>query len=305
MIKSTTRKRAKSLRFSHNYTESISLVSNKKILGYINDLITFLNKKIGKENIISVMLFGSNTYANDASKISDCDLLVILSDNISDSKIKSLEKFFSELEIKHELRARQNSLINTVVQVIEKSTGMYISHFITRKSHWFAKKFAKIFRVNRIFAYLFAPRNLVLKSMISSSEIILGKDLRYINDDLSITSFGMIKSIILNLFISIFAILFDPIYDKSLKYELEAIKWSLKASNIYLFNDTCELKKMANRFVKLNKNSKGLASFFKRFLYLRNLPIKRSFGYSFLAPINILKIHMLGLSYKKLIKDKR
>jgi len=305
LIKSTIKERGKSPQFSHNYTRNISLVSNKKILGYINDLITFLNKKIGKENIISVLLFGSNTYANDTSKISDVDLLIILSDNISDSKIKSLEKFFSELELKHGLRVENNNLLNTVIRVIEKSTGMYISHFITRKKHWLAKKFAKIFRVNRTFAYLFAPRNLVLKSMISSSKIILGKDLRYIDNDLTIHSFGMIKSIILNLFISIFAIIFDPIYDKSLKYELEAIKWSLKASNIYLFNDTCELKKMADRFVKLNNNSKGLASFFKRFLYLRSLPIRRSFGYSFLAPINILKIHMLGLSYKKLIKDKR
>lgn len=299
MVKSTTKKRQK---FS---LKSIEKISNQKVIGYIYDLIRFLKKKVGSDKIISVILFGSNTYLNDTSKISDCDILVILSDDISDDQINSLEKYFFELEIKHELNIKPKNFLDSVLKIIEKSTGMYVSHFVTRKSYWLTKKFAKIFRVNRIFAYMFAPRNIVIKSMISSSIILLGDDLRYIDNEIAINSFGMIKSILLNLIISFFSIGFGLIYKNTLKYELEAIKWSLKASNFYLFNDTCELNKMMKRFVKLSNKSKSLISFFKRFIYLRHHPNRRSFGYSFLTPLNIIRIHNLGLSYKKLIKDKK
>ncbi len=299
MVKSTTKKRRK---FS---LKSIEKISNQKVIGYINDLIRFLKKKVGSDKIISVILFGSNTYLNDTSKISDCDILVILSDDISDTEINSLEKYFFELEIKHELNIKPKNFLDSVLKIIEKSTGMYVSHFVTRKSYWLTKKFAKIFRVNRIFAYMFAPRNIVIKSMISSSIILLGEDLRYIDNEITITSFGMIKSILLNLIISVFSIGFGLFYKNNLKYELEAIKWSIKASNFYLFNDTCEISKTIKRFIKLSNQNKLLISFFKRFLYLRHHPNRRSFGHFFLTPINILKIHILGLSYKKLIKDKK
>ncbi len=305
MVKSTTRKGIRREIFSPEDIKKIPSLSNQRILGYINDLIRFLNKKIGLDNIKSIILFGSIVNANDVSKISDCDLLIILSDDISDAKINSLEKYFFELEIKHKLNIKPNDFLGSILKIIEKSTGMYVSHFVTRKSHWLAQKFAKVFRVNRIFAFLFAPRNIVLKNMINSSIILLGEDLRYIDDEISIDSFGMIKSIILNLVISIFSIGFGLIYKNTLKYELEAIKWSLKASNFYLFNDSCELNKIIKRFVKLSNKSNSLFSFFNRFIYLRNHPTKTSFGYSFLTPINILRIHNLGLSYKKLIKDKK
>ncbi|MBA7651737.1 hypothetical protein ES703_59556 [subsurface metagenome] len=195
MVKSKTKKRQK---FS---LKSIEKISNQKVIGYINDLIRFLKKKVGSDKIISVILFGSNTYLNDTSKISDCDILVILSDDITGTEINSLEKYFFELEIKHELNIKPKNFLDSVLKIIEKSTGMYVSHFVTRKSYWLSKKFAKIFRVNRIFAYMFAPRNIVIKSMISSSIILLGEDLRYIDNDITITSFGMIKSILLNLII--------------------------------------------------------------------------------------------------------
>lgn len=299
MVKSTIKKR-------RNFSlKSIEKISNQKVIGYINDLIRFLKKKVGSDKIISVILFGSNTYLNDRSKISDCDIVVILSDDISDNQINSLEKYFFELEIKHELNIKPKNFLDSVLKIIEKSTGMYVSHFITRKSYWLSKKFAKIFRVNRVFAYIFAPRNIVIKSMISSSIILLGEDLRYIDNEITITSFGMIKSIILNLIISIFSIGFGLFYKNNLKYELEAIKWSIKASNFYLFNDTCELNKTVKRFLKLSNQNKMLIPFFKRFLYLRHQPNRRSFGHFFLTPLNILRIHLLGLSYKKLIKDKK
>lgn len=305
MVKSTTRKGIPGDIFSPEYIKKISGISNQKIIAYIDDLFKFLKKKVGSDKIISIILFGSIIINNDTSKISDCDILIILSDDISDVKIHSLEKYFFELEIKHKLNIKPNDFMGSILKIIEKSTGMYVSHFVTRKSHWLAQKFAKVFRVNRIFAFLFAPRNIVLKNMINSSIILLGEDLRYIDDEISIDSFGMIKSIILNLIISIFSIGFGLIYKNTLKYELEAIKWSLKASNFYLFNDSCELNKMIKRFVKLSNQSKPLISFFNRFIYLRHHPNRRSFGYSFLTPINILKIHNLGLSYKKLIKDKK
>lgn len=279
-------------------------VSNKKVHSYISDLLKFLEKKVGPDKIVSIMLFGSNTYVDDTSKISDCDLLVILSDDVSDSKINSLEEYFLQLEIKHNLNEVKHKFLAPLLRVIEKSTGMYVSHFITRKVHWVMKNFSRIFRVNRVFAYFFAPRNIVLKSMISSSVILLGSDLRHIDKEIEISPFGMIKSILLNLIISIFAIGISPFYHDTLKYELEAVKWSLRASNFYLFNDTCELNKIRDRFLKLSKESKSIKKYFRRFRYLRKNPDRRSFTYSILSPLYILRIHLLGLAYKKLVKDR-
>ncbi len=304
MVNSTSKGKPKSPSVSIESQLNGALVSNKQVHYYIRDLVKFLEVKIGQDKIVSLMLFGSNTYNNDTSKISDCDLLVILSDDVTDSQIKSLEKYFLELEIKHDLNEIQHKFLAPLLRVIEKSTGMYVSHFITRKIHWLSKKFSRIFRVNRVFAFLFAPRDIVLKSVISSSILLIGKDLRHIDKEIEITSFGMIKSILLNLIISIFALGISPFYHATTKYELEAIKWSLRASNFYLYNDTLELEKIASRFIKLSNINKSLSKYMGRFKYLRRNPFRRSFRYSLFSPFYILKIHILGLKYKKLVKDR-
>ncbi|MBN1802315.1 MAG: nucleotidyltransferase domain-containing protein [Candidatus Lokiarchaeota archaeon] len=256
------------------------------------------------DKILSIILFGSQASNQiENTNISDCDILVIFKDGTSQKKIKNIEKYFVSLEIKHQFREHTDSFFKKVLDVIQRSTGMFVSHFVTKKRDWENTTFYRIFSVNRLFSTLFAPTKIVLSSVIDNSIILYGLDLRQeVKKKLEIPSTDMIKSIIMNSIISIFSILISPFKKlKSIKYNLEAIKWSLKASNYYLFQDSPSLKTITKRFERLNhqhrrKKSK-IGIFFLKFLLLRKFPTT-DFKFYFQTPLNILRIHINGILYK-------
>ena len=116
----------------------------------------------------------------------------------------------------------------------------------------------------------------------------------------------MIRSTVMNLFISFFALLIGPIKDlNSIKYQLEAIKWSLKASNYYCYEDSELLDKIVKRFISFEKPKKKLdrKMFYLRFLELRRNP-SNDLKFMIYTPIRILKIHMKAILFRKLTKKK-
>ena len=76
---------------------------NNQSRNYIKDIIILINKEIGVNKIQSILLFGSQRDKNneDISILSDCDLLIIFKDRVSNHHIKEIEKYFITLEIKH------------------------------------------------------------------------------------------------------------------------------------------------------------------------------------------------------------
>ena len=110
----------------------------------------------------------------------------------------------------------------------------------------------------------------------------------------------------MNLMISFFSIVISQLKKlKPIKYQLEAIKWSLKASNYYCFRDSESLKKISERFIAFEKPrfQKNAIHFFSDFLRLRRSP-RNNLSFMIRCPIRIVKIHIQGISYKKLIKRK-
>ncbi|MFX1238160.1 MAG: hypothetical protein ACFFAS_17690 [Promethearchaeota archaeon] len=277
---------------------------------YIKDLIVLVKNEIGFDKTLSIILFGSlASKQNDNTGISDCDVLIIIRDDVPKKKLKNLEKFFCSLEIKHDFREYNNSFSKKIMDVVQRSTGMFVSHFVSIRSNWENALFHKIFNVNKVFSTLFAPTKIVLSSVIDNSLIIYGDDLRpIIKEMLNIPCTDMIKSIIMNLIITIFSIIITPLKNlNSPKYLLESIKWSLRASNYYLFKDSVSLYQIVNRFLMLEKpQSRNKAKkYYSKFLELRKNP-RREIKFIFQTFFRILKIHRKAIFYKKsiILRDK-
>ncbi|MFX0036444.1 MAG: hypothetical protein ACFE9I_12495 [Candidatus Hermodarchaeota archaeon] len=280
---------------------------NEKSQNYIKDIITLINREVGVNKVLSILLFGSQLAKNDneATRLSDCDLLVIFKDRVSNHHIKEIEKYFIALEIKHKFREFDETLPRKILGVINQTTGIFVSHFLTKKKYWVDIVFHKIFRVNRVFSTVFAPRRIVLGNILTNSSILYGDDLREkIRPNIQITMIDIIRSTVMNLMISLFALAISFLKNlNSIKYQLNAIKWALKASNYYCYRDSNNLNKIVDRFTSFERpNLQGKArNFFLNFLQLRKMP-NNNMRFMIRCPIRIIKIHVKAIIFKKVVK---
>jgi len=280
---------------------------NEQSRNYIKDIVVLINKEIGINKIVSLLLFGSQQVDNENTAVSDCDLLFIFKNRVSGRHLKEIERYFIALEIKHKFKEPTSKLFRKILGVIQLSTGMFVSHFLTKKKFWEQAIFYKIFRVNRFFSMLFAPRNIVLGNVIQNSTILFGEDLRdSIRPKIKITVREIFRSTVMNLFISFFALLIGPIKElNSIKYQLEAIKWSLKASNYYCYEDSESLDKILERFISFEtpKRKAKTERFYLKFLELRKNP-NNDLKFMIFSPLRILRIHINAITFRKLTRRK-
>ena len=277
---------------------------NQQSRNYIKDILVLIKKEVGINKIFSIILFGSQRAQTEATAVSDCDLLIIFKNRVSNHHIREVEKYFISLEIKHKFRKFNTKLPNKILGVIQQTTGIFVSHFLTKVKYWEKANFHKIFRVNKVFSAVFAPRNIVLGNVISNSTTLYGDDLKEkIKTRIQINFFEMIKSIVMNLMISFFSILISVFKNLDpTRYQLEAIKWALKASNFYCFRDTESLEAISERFISFERvrGQKSARRFFNTFLNLRKSP-QNDMNFMIRCPIRIIKIHLRAILYKKLV----
>jgi predicted nucleotidyltransferase len=280
---------------------------NSQSKNYINDAVAIIKKEIGIEGIVSIILFGSQLSLNEnhgeSTKLSDCDLLIIFKDGVSNNLIRKIENFFVALEHKHNFREENTTLVNKMADVINQSTGMFVSHFLTKRKHWENVIFHKIFKVNKLISNVLAPKKIVLCNMVTNSDILYGLDLReVVKNRIEISPLDMIKSICMNLIISLFVIPLSLLKSfNSPKYQLEAVKWALKASNYYAFKDSKSLDATIKRFIFLEKsegNKRRAEKFYRKFLSLRKNPYV-DLGFTLQSPFRIIKIHLMGIQRAK------
>jgi hypothetical protein len=284
---------------------------NEKTRNYIKDVVILVNREIGINKIVSILLFGSQQTQTKAenTSISDCDLLFIFKDRVSSRHIREIEKYFIGLEIKHNFESGNKNVIRNLISSIQHATGMFISHFLTKEKYWKNATFHKIFQVNKVFSAIFAPRNIVLSNVIINSTVLYGTDLRnLIRSKIKVSVFEMFKSMVMNLFISFFALILFPFKKlNSIKFQLEAIKWSLRSSNYYCFRDTENLDKIIERFISFEEKSsfqQKAQLFYLDFLKLRKEP-NNYLGFILRCPIRILKIHIKAIKFRKAVKKIR
>lgn len=280
---------------------------NEQSRNYIKDIVVLINREIGINKIVSLLLFGSQRVESENTFVSDCDLLFIFKNRVSSRHIKEIERYFLALEIKHNFKEPTSKLTRDILSVIQHSTGMFVSHFLTKQKFWEQATFYKIFQVNRVFSALFAPRNIVLGNVIQNSTILYGDDLRSkLRPKIKISIREMLRSTVMNLFISFFALLIVPKKElNSIKYQLEALKWSLKASSYYCYEDSELLDKIVKRFISFEKPKKRIKAerFYLRFLELRQNP-SNDLKFMIHTPLKILRIHVKAIIFRKLTKRK-
>jgi predicted nucleotidyltransferase len=107
---------------------------NEQSRNYIKDVLTLINKEIGVNKIRSILLFGSQRAKSDVTAVSDCDLLIIFKDRVSNHHIKEIERYFIALEIKHNFRDFSDRLSKNILGVISQTTGIFVSHFLTKQN---------------------------------------------------------------------------------------------------------------------------------------------------------------------------
>ena len=294
--------------FEHIYNNLNNV--NEQSSKYIIDVLLIINKEIGIDKVISLILFGSqipkHQNSTDCTVISDCDVLIIFKDDVKNNHIRKIEKYIVALEQLHNFREADSAFIGRLLEIVYKETGMFVSHFLTKEKYWNNLRFHKIFRVHKIISTLLAPKKIVLCNIILNNMILYGLDLREIvKKEIEISSLEIIKSLLMNLLLSLFSIptsLFKSF--NSMKHQLEAVKWSLSSSNYYVFEDSKLLLKIINRFILIEKSQmfkRHAHVFYKRFLNLRRNPHK-DFGFMLRCPFRILKIHLKAIIYKKLLK---
>ncbi|MFX1454451.1 MAG: hypothetical protein ACFFDB_03665 [Promethearchaeota archaeon] len=293
-----------------NYTKKIEenlKDINEQSRNYIKDVLILINKEIGINKILSILLFGSQRAHSKATAVSDCDLLIIFKNRVSNHHIREMEKYFIALEIKHKFRDFNKKLPKKVLGVIQQTTGIFVSHFLTKRKYWEERHFHKIFRVNKVFSAVFAPRNIVLGNVICNSTNLYGKDLRNkLKSKIQISFIEILKSTIMNLMISFFSIIISLFRKlEPTKYQLEAVKWALKASNFYCYRDAEDLEIIINRFIAFEKPRSQIRArkFFARFMNYRNAPIG-DMNFMLRCPMRIIKIHLQAITYQKFINRK-
>ena len=257
---------------------------------YIKELIGTAEALLGRDSIDSVILFGSAAH-DFVSPISDIDILIITNNSISSRKIKSLEPILTTIEIKHKFAEYHNDAISQIVQIVNRNTGMFCSHFICRHQAWDEKNFAKIFSTSSGLTKMLAPNKIVLDSMRAGATVIYG-NANIINHQTPISHRQLIKSMLMNLILWSGAILLVPWNRKFMKYFLEAYKWSLRGCSYALFRYIRPLQTIVTNYERIGETGE----FVMRFQKLRQ-NLKVDLGFALSVPFHVIKMHGIAMRY--------
>ncbi|WP_371803986.1 nucleotidyltransferase domain-containing protein [Candidatus Lokiarchaeum ossiferum] len=257
---------------------------------YIKELIGTAEALLGRNSIDSVILFGS--VAHDfVSPMSDIDILIIANNSISSKKIKSVEPILTTIEIKHKFAEYHYDPLSQIIQIVNRNTGMFCSHFICRHQAWEEKNFAKIFSTSSGLTKMLAPNKIVLDSMRAGARVIYG-NANIANHQTPISHRQLIKSMLMNLILWSGTILLIPWNQKFMKYFLEAYKWSLKSCSYTLFRYIRPLHTIISNYERIGETG----DFVMRFRSLRqNLHIDLGFALS--VPYHVIKMHGIAMRY--------
>jgi predicted nucleotidyltransferase len=260
---------------------------------YLGEVLSLLFSYLGEGNVVALYVFGS-VIGEEYCGTSDCDLLIVLDDGVTAKQIKHVSGLLKSLEIKHGLCEVDYSILGGMLSAIERSTGMFESHFVCRKRDVLKGSFTKVFSTNRFMSKLLAPSSIVLGSVLSRIKKIYGQDvLREVATPKPIL-LTLLKSLTMNLFLSLFTLILYPLSQKANKYEMEAAKWSILASYYYLKKSNPGIIGALKFFTNLGLGE----SYFNRFLQLRN-NYQNDVRFGLATPLYVLKIHTEALKRGK------
>lgn len=259
----------------------------KNAIDYIESVINLLENKIGSENIVSVILFGSLASSKKLTEVSDVDLIIVLEDSISSKTFSNLNQLLTKKEEKFGFRKKPTSGIEQFLYLLESQTGMFISHFICRKSDFLACNFSRIFNVNPIVSSILAPKNIVFGNVVQSGKTLYGRNLLSEVKKVNISKIDLLRSYFMNTLLSTGALIIFKFYKRATKFSMEASKWSMFASYYYANRKTQEISRVIQYF----EEKRILKRYLKKLMELRE-NYRNDFKFSFYTPFVVLKIHL-------------
>jgi hypothetical protein len=273
---------------------------------FIKQVIKVVEKYIPCTSF-ALFVFGSLSHKQDKADCvngtSDVDLLVIVKDDVfckaknAWAELNSLQQFFFMNGTKN------RGIVASILRVVERQTGMHESIFLARERDFKEVRFARIFRTNKIISGLLAPANIVFGSALCHMTRLHG------NDDIETTVRAMqstigsekhilpdlVKSLLMNVVLSIAAIVLLPITRRATRYSIESTKWSMYAATYLMIGERPSKPNQQRFFAKLGVN----AAFLDRWMQLSKA-YQPDVTFTLVAPWNVLKIHALGFKIKKI-----
>ncbi len=262
----------------------------KKANDYLHDVIHLLENHL-KDHLISIIIFGSlvKGYTTD---VSDADILIVVSDDCTKKQIQYLHRLIAAYEVKHRYLIPPTGLVSRILYSVDKSTGMFISHFITKRADFLNGNFAKTFQVNRLLAKVLAPNQIVYGSVLCRAKVLYGEDILKDTKPPNVPLMQLFKSILMNMVLSIAALFIYPLTKRATLYEMETAKWSFLGAHYYINHDSPPLPILLKFFQDRDIST----AYINRWVALRkNYQQDPKFG--LVTPLNILKIHAGILKY--------
>ncbi len=269
------------------YLDKLSLP--QKAHNYLHDVIHLLENLL-HERLLSIIIFGS-LVKGYFTEVSDADILIIVSDDCSNKEIKHLHQIIMSYEVKYKYLIPPKGFISQILYCIDKSTGMFISHFVTRKKDFLQGDFAKTFQVNKLLAKVLAPNEIVYGSVLCRARVLYGQDLIKEAKAPNVTITQLLKSILMNMVTSLFTLFIYPLTRRATLYEMESAKWSYLAAYYYVYHDSPPLPVLIKFFLDRNI----CTAYIKKWITLRKTYHKDP-KFGLFTPWNILKIHLAVLS---------
>ena len=122
---------------------------------YLADLVSTLTQ--GGFPLANVAVFGSAARSDFAQDVSDVDLIVVLSDDVSVQDRRRVQEEVSRLEVVHGLRPPVSRTKGVLERFIDRAGGNALSSFVCSRSELLAGDMAKVLGLSRTEA-LFADR---------------------------------------------------------------------------------------------------------------------------------------------------
>jgi len=271
----------------------------ERVQNYIRETIGTTEAFLGKGCIDSVVLFGSTAQCQ-CEAVSDVDLLIIVKNYITSDRLKKLEPILKALEIKYEYDQYSSNWVTAILRVVEKTTGMFVSHFVCQRAKWDKNEFSLVFNTNRLMTFFLAPEKIVFESMKAGAVALYGNALESYKPVQTFSFLQLIKSLMMDLTISIGTLAILLLRRGNIKYALESFKWALRSGYTYLYKKSGRVHEISKKFIQL-----GISKMYiKKFLFLRHqLDASLDYHFALLLPYYILKVHALSFAYRKVLEN--
>ena len=263
----------------------------KRANEYLHHVAQLLENYL-KSRLISIIMFGS-LVKGYSTEISDADIMIIVSDDCTNKEFKYIHRLIMAYEIKYNYLVPPRGIVSRILYSVDKSTGMFISHFISRKKDFLKGNFARMFQINKLMSKVLAPNQIVFGSVLCRAKVIYGHDVIREAKFPNVPMTQLLKSILMNILTSLSVLFIFPLTKRATLYEMETAKWSLLAAYYYVKHDSPPLPILLKFFLDHKISSK----YVRKWISLRN-NYRPDYKFGFSTPLNILKIHAAVLKHR-------